>query len=410
MLRDILNDGFYALFNKICYFGAKTLAIVLITQKLGLQHGGSFIFLIGVVEILRVVSDFGIDIYVIRKYSEINYKIKLLRIVFYQKLISGCLLSLLLILYCFIFNYKSSVYIPVAMSLVFSLLFNLANSYYQSLNLNRKLSPAILIALIITSMMFLLTYVNDVAFEASYYLLVEFFFVSSVFLILIKKVGLKLLISIKGFSLKNIPDLYSKTASIGVNAIIVIVYSRLDNIYLKNFDPNSLASYGQVFRLIDPLVMVSSVFSTVAYAKFSKLNLREKGGIKKTIPFLVLILFYVLLSSFVYYMLILCFGGIIILHTTYLDSMIAGFLCIAGIKCMNGALTAILQSQGLYRISLYIAVLCITIAVPLMYVLINIYDAIGAIYSIVIVELVSFILLTFSVFLTLNKVKINLKR
>ena len=68
MLKDILSDGIYALFNKVSYFGAKTLAIVLITRELGIESGGVFIFLIGTLEILRVVSDFGVDIFVIKKY------------------------------------------------------------------------------------------------------------------------------------------------------------------------------------------------------------------------------------------------------------------------------------------------------------------------------------------------------
>ncbi|RLZ95025.1 O17/O44/O106 family O-antigen flippase, partial [Enterobacter hormaechei subsp. hoffmannii] len=52
MLKDILSDGIYALFNKVSYFGAKTLAIVLITRELGIESGGVFIFLIGTLEIL----------------------------------------------------------------------------------------------------------------------------------------------------------------------------------------------------------------------------------------------------------------------------------------------------------------------------------------------------------------------
>ncbi|EGI6474478.1 hypothetical protein ABO68_005242, partial [Salmonella enterica subsp. enterica serovar Fluntern] len=78
----------------------------------------------------------------------------------------------------------------------------------------------------------------------------------------------------QAFKFSSIIKLYKKTYSIGITAAIVIIYSRLDNIYLKIFDPQSLAVYGQVFRLVDPLVMVSSVFSTVAYAKFSNFNLR----------------------------------------------------------------------------------------------------------------------------------------
>lgn len=95
MLKDILSDGIFALFNKISYFGAKTLAIVLITRELGVDTGGSFIFLIGTLEILRVVSDFGVDIFVIKKYSDVENPIKLLKKVFFQKVSIGIFVSIL---------------------------------------------------------------------------------------------------------------------------------------------------------------------------------------------------------------------------------------------------------------------------------------------------------------------------
>lgn len=86
MLREIFNDGIYSLINKIFYFGAKTLAIILITHSLGASQGGQFIFLISIIEIMRVTCDFGVDIYVIKRYGEMVEKNKLLAIVFIKKL------------------------------------------------------------------------------------------------------------------------------------------------------------------------------------------------------------------------------------------------------------------------------------------------------------------------------------
>lgn len=44
MIKEIFSDGIFSLFNKICYFGFKTLAIILITRSLGEDVGGEFIF------------------------------------------------------------------------------------------------------------------------------------------------------------------------------------------------------------------------------------------------------------------------------------------------------------------------------------------------------------------------------
>ncbi|MCZ5534761.1 O17/O44/O106 family O-antigen flippase, partial [Escherichia coli] len=68
--------------------------------------------------------------------------------------------------------------------------------------------------------------------------------------------------------LMSILSLYKYTLSIGLTAVVVIIYSRIYNFYIKTFAPGDLAAYGQIFRMVDPLVMVSSVFSTVAYARF----------------------------------------------------------------------------------------------------------------------------------------------
>ena len=403
MLKDILSDGVFALFNKISYFGAKTLAIVLITRELGVDTGGSFIFLIGTLEILRVVSDFGVDIFVIKKYSDVENPIKLLKKVFFQKISIGIFVSILFLVICYAFGYDRDIYIPVSLSLFFALLFNLSNSYFQSQNLNKALSPSIALALVLTFLSYGAQFIFKIPFTAWDYLLAESFFVSAVTIHLFRKVGWKSILTVGNITPKDVFTLYRHTVSIGLNAMVVIIYSRLDNIYIKNIVPEGLAAYGQIFRLVDPLVMVSSLFSTVAYAKFSRLDLRSHGNITKVYPFIYMILGYITLSTVCYYAVLSFFGRYLILDNQNNNIMILGFLLIAGIKCMNGALTSIIQSQGLYRFGLYIAIICMCIAIPLMYMLIHQYGTIGAIFTIASVEFTSMILLAVSIGLLTKK-------
>ena len=403
MLKDILSDGIFALFNKISYFGAKTLAIVLITRELGVDTGGSFIFLIGTLEILRVVSDFGVDIFVIKKYSDVENPIKLLKKVFFQKVSIGIFVSILFFVISYAFGYDRDIYIPISLSLFFALLFNLSNSYFQSQNLNKALSPSIALALVLTFLSYGVQFILKIPFTAWDYLLAEGFFVSAVTIHLFRKVGWKSIRAEGKITLKDVFVLYRHTVSIGLNAMVVIIYSRLDNIYIKNIVPEGLAAYGQIFRLVDPLVMVSSLFSTVAYAKFSRLDLRSHGNITKVYPFIYMIVGYITLSTVCYYAVLSFFGRYIILDNENNNIMILGFLLIAGIKCMNGALTSIIQSQGLYRFGLYIALICMFIAIPLMYILVHQYGTIGAIFTIASVELTSMILLAVSIGLLTKK-------
>lgn len=403
MLKDIFTDGIFALFNKVCYFGAKTLSILMITRELGIENGGSFILLVGMLEILRVLADFGVDVYVIRKYTEAESRLELLGNVFCQKLVTGSVFSFLFFVYCHFAGYNFNIYGPIAISLFFAMFFNMAGSFFQSLNSNKSLTPIIIIVSIFVVFVLIAGYVMKVRFSAWYYLFVEISFVSAVSFSLLKHLGLNFLRRLKKASLINIFSLYNKTKSIGFNAIIVIIYSRLDNFYIKHFDPANLASYGQVFRLIDPLVMISSVFSTVAYARFSHYDLRQGNLVKKIAPFLLCVVLYGLISSSIYYLAISLFGHKILLYTSDVNAIVICFLFVASIKCVNGALTSIIQSQGLYRFGLYTASVCMVVAVPLMYILTLKYGAIGAVYSIITVESISLLLLLICVLMMKKK-------
>lgn len=395
MLKAIFSDGIFALFNKICYFGVKTLSIILITRELGVQDGGTFIFLVGLLEILRLLADFGVDVYVIKKYTGNVDKFVLLNHVFFQKITTGLVLSVVFMCYGFYSGYSSNIFVPVAIALLFSMFYNLPGSFYQSQNANRTLTPIVICATIITMLALLICYIVKFEFSAWHYLLVEVIFVS---LVMVKLFTLsKGKWTFKFISFKDIFWLYSKTKNIGFNAIIVIVYSRLDNFYIKNFDPNSLASYGQIFRLIDPLVMISSVFSTVAYARFSHYDLRYSKHFYKILPFMACVILYGLISSTLYYVAINLFGRDFLLYTESTNVIIVCFLIVATIKCINGALTALIQSQGLYQLGLYTASVCIIVAAPLMYFLTVRYGAVGAVYTIMLVESISCLLLLYCV-------------
>jgi len=177
MLKDIFTDGIFALFNKVCYFGAKTLSILMITRELGIENGGSFILLVGMLEILRVLADFGVDVYVIRKYTEAESRLELLGNVFFQKIITGSVFSFLFFLYCHFAGYNFNIYGPIALSLFFAMFFNMAGSFFQSLNSNKSLTPVIIIVSMLVIFVLMACYVMKVRFSAWYYLFVEFSFV-----------------------------------------------------------------------------------------------------------------------------------------------------------------------------------------------------------------------------------------
>lgn len=394
MIKEIFSDGIFSLFNKICYFGFKTLAIILVTRSLGEQVGGDFIFLVGLLEVLRVVTDFGVDIFSIKKYNELSdNKLSLLNLVLNQKIISGLTVGVIFLFYCFFNGYDYGTYLPIVLALPVALFFNLSNSYFQALNDNKKLTLPIVIASIVTCFVFIIQYLSSTKFDAWDYLCVEFIFVFFVSAKLFRFVTFKFIKNSFLNLLKSIFILYKATLSIGLTAVVVIIYSRVDNFYIKSFAPDDLAAYGQIFRMIDPLVMVSSVFSTVAYARFCRINLQEKYAFSKVFQFLLCIVAYGVFSSFVYFFIMKYLGVYIVIPNVNNSYLIMMFLIVAFVKCINGGTTAIIQSQGYYKIGLYISYICIIISIPVMYFLVKIHGVKGAAMTILIVESISFILL-----------------
>lgn len=85
-----------------------------------------------------MVTDFGVDLFVIKKYNDSTDKIKLLNVTFAQKILSGVIVLLLFCLYSFVQGYQYNVYIPIVLALPVALFFNFSNSYFQSLNSNKS--------------------------------------------------------------------------------------------------------------------------------------------------------------------------------------------------------------------------------------------------------------------------------
>lgn len=64
-----------------------------------------------------MVTDFGVDLFVIKKYNDSTDKIKLLNVTFAQKILSGVIVLLLFCLYSFVQGYQYNVYIPIVLAL-----------------------------------------------------------------------------------------------------------------------------------------------------------------------------------------------------------------------------------------------------------------------------------------------------
>ncbi|VDZ65129.1 Uncharacterised protein [Serratia odorifera] len=78
---------------------------------------------------------------------------------------------------------------------------------------------------------------------------------------------------------------------------------------------------------------------------------------------------------------------------------------IAAVKCVNGALTAMLQSQGLFKVGLFTSILCFIVALPAMYYATTRWGVTGTAGSILLVESISFVCLLLFLFIYMKKDK-----
>lgn len=180
-----------------------------------------------------MVTDFGVDLFVIKKYNDSTDKIKLLNVTFAQKILSGVIVLLLFCLYSFVQGYQYNVYIPIVLALpVLYFLISQIAIFNLSIpiNLSRFRSQLHLLQRVRSS---LFSIFLNVKFNAWDYLCVELLFVSLVTLKLFVSVKFRFIRTSAFDVLMSILSLYKYTLSIGLTAVVVIIYSRIDNFYLK---------------------------------------------------------------------------------------------------------------------------------------------------------------------------------
>jgi len=382
-LKHIFYDSIYGLLNKILYFGLRVLILFLYSQQASVEIFGIFVYVINLVDIFRLLIDFGIDVTYNRYLSKMEPLVRIFKTVneiLILKLMFGvagaCLLSFIM---WFVFHQAFSLIVVSCFILPFILLNSFIGIFFQSKNNNKKLFPFYGMAFIVVGIV-IYFFRNTVEYYQIYFLCELCFFLF---------LSIALWFHFKGFqwklSLRNIFQPYRRSFFAGITTAIVTAYTKTDLIFIKKLSSAvNLAEYGFYNRIVDPLLMIASSISTSAYSFFSRNE--QKQNLKQMERFIRFI--------FIYAALIICITGIgfpwalQVIKSKYVMNYTIAFLfgAVTASRVLSAVYTSLLYSFGKFKLMLYLSIINLAILFILYIVLVPSFGLVGVLEAIFFTE------------------------
>jgi O-antigen/teichoic acid export membrane protein len=183
------------------------------------------------------------------------------------------------------------------------------------------------------------------------------------------------------FDAKLLPDLLKRSWPIAVTLITAALYSRLDGIFLvKMLSEAAVGYYGIAFRIIEPFQLATFGFSVSAYSRVSTIvaanDVKQYYGFIKRF-FTVLITYAagvsiaiaILAPFFIQYLLPNYIPAIAIVRVLALALFF---------RTLTSNITCIIQGHGYFRAITSVCLFNLLLIVPLLFILVPIYGAVGA--------------------------------
>lgn len=361
---------------------ARIFLLLLIAKRFGPEDFGRLSLVLSLVEIVRVIADFGLDIVTIRRFS-INKLLseRLLGNVLSLKLISATLGYIAsIVVYWLMYHDSAGVKITfiIGASLYTSLLLNAFVSYFQA---NLKMS-----SIIISSLISALSYVS-LTFLGLYFhwSLASFALIiptSEMINILITSSVYRKVSSVRlRFNRRIVLSLIRESLPVAVGVIAVVFYMRLDTLLVGLFlNESSVGVYSAGYRFTEPFMLVFSSLSLSVYASLS-----QKGKhdiLKNSGQTISRILATVIGISAVAALLLSVFAVrlLAMISPEYNDAVtVLRILSLSIVfKALNAQLTAMINSRGRFSLITVIAIINLTINIALNLLMIPKYGIIGA--------------------------------
>jgi O-antigen/teichoic acid export membrane protein len=377
---------------------ARLLLLLLIAKRFGPEDFGRLSLVLSLVEIVRVIADFGLDIVTIRRFS-VNKLLseRLLGNVLTLKLISatfGYIASI--VLYWLLYHDSEGVKLAfiIGTSLYSSLLLNAFIAYFQA-NLNMS-------SIIISSLVSALSYVSLTVIGLYWHWSLMPFAViipaSELINLLITSSIFKRISFVKlRFNRKIILSLIRESIPVAIGGIAVVLYLRLDNLFLGLFlNESSVGIYSAGYRFTEPFMLVSSSLSLSIYASLSQYG---KNDLSKNVSQTMFRILATVIGLSTVGALLLSFFAVRLLAMLspeyYKSVTVLRILSLSIIfKAINAQLTAMINSRGKFSIITVIAIINLTINIALNLLMIPEYGIIGAAIAVTATELINTIMQT----------------
>lgn len=388
-MKVIYLDSLFGITNKCVYYGLRVLLIFLFSKSSSTVDFASFVYILNIVEIARLLLDFGIDSTYTRILARMNDQEEkhCVELIISQKFFTSLMASGIIVIVCLMTGICKN--LPLLFSTAFILplisVNSFVNIFFQSKNGNKLLIGYYLTAFSLSALLIFLFY----TLVASYWLyaLMEVIF----FLVLVLAIYQKTHFKFIFISLVGIRESYKASVYNGSSQTVVTLYSKTDLLFIQKLSSSiNVAYYGFFMRIMEPLLMVASAVAISAYSFFSKQDIEEdKLKVKRSLRQYLFVTFIYACCILIIITFLLPFLLNITGSKYKIESSSAFFFGLAtAIRIISAAQGSILLSMGKFNYTFKISIINICSLFPFYFILIPIFNIKGVLMSIVISELI----------------------
>jgi O-antigen/teichoic acid export membrane protein len=361
---------------------ARILLLLLIARRFGPEDFGRLALVLSLVEIVRVIADFGIDVVTIRRFS-VNRLLseKLLGNALSLKLISATLGYIsCIVIYWLLFQDNEGVRLVfiVGTLLYASLLLNAFVSYFQA----NLAMPSIVISSVASTLSYISLALCGLTFHWS---LLSFALIipacELINLLITASIYRKIAFVRLRFDKRIILSLITESAPVAAGAIAVVLYLRLDNLLVGLFlNEASVGIYSAGYRFTEPFMLIFTSLSLSIYASLSRSGKGDESTQVGRNLFRILATVIGLSMAAAFLLSFFAARLMSLISPEYVNAVaVLQVLSISIVfKALNAQLTAVIYSRGRFSVITVIAIINLVIFISLSLLMIPKYGIIGA--------------------------------
>ncbi len=355
-LKDhpVITNSLASVVVKSSVILSRTLFLFIAAKYFAADVFGLLALTVSLLEIYRIIFDFGIDTYSIKLFSstnniEIGQQITNVRRIKIAVMGTGYIFY---VLSCLVLYTRASLGIAIILgfSLFSTTLVNLYTNYFQSkLSVKKVLIPAV-----INSTIFLGSTAVCIALGTNFIVLVSLIPIcEAVYLVMLQLIYSRQIPKLwreKEATVSSPKKILALSFPLGITAIIVTLYTRLDTILIDQYFGTAVAAnYTISYRFSEPFIMIFSPFFISTYSHLSN-KLSEASLSKYISSYCSKFLLFTCTISFIVSSMLFIISPIIITYVYpeyYASPTLAKIFCIAlFFRILNSGLTIIIQSFG----------------------------------------------------------------